>query len=52
MPTKENLIWADEQVQHLLDLFGQASKSATAMIEFNAARYTLIYQLAQGRIPF
>lgn len=52
LPSKEDLVWADEQVQRLLDLSDKRDHTATSMLEFNAARYTLVYTLAKGRIPF
>lgn len=52
MPSKEDLIWADGLVEQLIRLADDRTKTVATMLDFNAARYTLVYTLAQGRIPF
>lgn len=44
--TPAAILAADKQVIELLCLYDQASRSASAMIEFNTARYILIHDLA------
>lgn len=52
MPSKEDLVWADEQIEKLISLSDQRTKTVSNMLDFNAVRYTLVYTLASGRPPF
>lgn len=52
MPTSEDLVWADGLVDQLIRLSDDRTKTVRSMLDFNAARYTLVYTLAKGRIPF
>ena len=52
LPSKEDLIWADELIEQLIRLAEDRTKTVSTMIEFNTHRYTLVHILAQGRIPF
>lgn len=51
-PTSEDLLWADELIERLITLSDQRTKTVANMLDFNAARYTLVYQLAVSRPPF
>lgn len=52
LPSKEDLVWADGLVEQLIRLSDDRTKTISAMIDFNAAKYTLVYTLAKGRTPF